>query len=120
MSKKLEKGASFLKTINKLDHKDCAHFLQHLDDQGVELICRILHYVLNGDLQLHDRVRGKLRNKIKSRLDDFKRLATPPRHYSDIKKKRIILQRGGIIGILTAIASTVVPLIAQLIAARHR
>ena len=119
MSKKLEKAASLLATIKKIGHKDCAHFLQHLDDRGVELICRILHYVLNGDLQLHGRARGKLRNQIKSELSDFKRLATPPRRFSD-KKKRIILQRGGIIGILTAIASSVVPLIAQLIAARRR
>ena len=96
MSKKLEKAASLLATIKKIGHKDCAHFLQHLDDRGVELICRILHYVLNGDLQLHGRARGKLRNQIKSELSDFKRLATPPRRFSDIKKKESFYKEGGL------------------------
>ena len=118
MTKSLEKIVSLLGVIKKLKHKDCAHFLEHLNDQGVELLCRVLHYVLNGELRLSGRVRGRLRKKIQTHLKEFRRLATPPKRFSDIRKKRIILQRGGILGILTAIASSVVPLIAQLIASR--
>ena len=63
---------------------------------------------------------GKLRKKIKNYLLQFKLLATPPSSNKDIAVKRKILQRGGNIGALTAIASVVVPLIAQLIAARKK
>ena len=45
MSKKLEKGSSLFNAIKKLKHQDCANFLNYLDDHGVELLCRILHYV---------------------------------------------------------------------------
>ena len=120
MKQILEKAASLLSVIKKLNNKDCIHFLQHLNDQGVELVCRILHYVLNGELRLSPRTKTRLRSKIKTRLPEFRRLATPPKRVSDIRKKRIILQEGGILGILTAIASSVVPIIAQLIASKSR
>lgn len=118
MTKSLEKIVSLLGVIKKLKQKDCGYFLEHLNDQGIELICRVLHYVLNGELRLSDRVRGRLRKKIQTHVTEFRRLATPPKRFSDIRKKRSILQRGGILGILTAIASSVVPLIVQLIASR--
>ena len=118
MSKNLEKTVSLLGVLKKLKHKDCVNFLQHLNDQGVELLCKVLHYVLNGELRLSDRVRGRLRKKIQVHLTEFRRLATPPKRFSDIRKKRIILQRGGILGVLTAIAGSVAPLIAQLIASK--
>ena len=40
MSKKLEKANSLFNAIKKLKHKDCANFLNYLDDRGVELLCR--------------------------------------------------------------------------------
>ena len=63
------------------------------------------------------------KKKIRAHLAEFRRLAAPPRRSSDISKKRKILQRGGIIGILSAIAGTVIPLLAQIIAnktSQHR
>ena len=80
------------------------------------MLCRILHYVLNGELPLNGEVRTPLQKKIRAHLGEFRRLATPPRRYSDISKKRIILQRGGILGTLSAIASIIVPILAQIIA----
>ena len=56
MTKKLEKASSLFNVIKRLKHQDCENFLNHLDDRGVELLCRILHYVLNGDLPLHGKV----------------------------------------------------------------
>ncbi len=116
MSKKLEKASSLFNAIKKLKHQDCANFLNYLDDRGVELLCRILHYVLNGELPLHGEVRTRLQKKIRAHLGEFRRLATPPRRSSDILKKRTILQRGGILGTLSAIASIIVPILAQIIA----
>ena len=95
-----------------------------MDDRGVELLCRILHYVLNGDLPIHGKVRTRLQKRIRAHLVEFRRLAAPPHRSSDISKKRKILQKGGILGVLSAIASTVIPLLAQIIAnkssRRHR
>ena len=118
MTKNLEKTVSLLTIVKKLKHKDCAYFFEHLNDQGIELLCKVFHYILNGELRLSDQVKGRLRKKIQAQLGKFRQLATPPKRFSDIRKKRHILQRGGILGILTAIASSVVPLIAQLIASR--
>ena len=118
MTKNLEKTVSLLTIVKKLKHKDCAYFFEHLNDRGIELLCKVFHYILNGELRLSDQVKGRLRKKIQAQLGKFRQLATPPKRFSDIRKKRHILQRGGILGILTAIASSVVPLIAQLIASR--
>ena len=116
MSKTLGKASSLFNVIKKLKHQDCANSLSHLDDRGVELLCRILHYVLNGDLPIHGKARTRLQKKIRAHLAEFRHLAALPRRSSDISKKRKILQRGGIIGILSAIAGTVIPLLAQIIA----
>ena len=57
MSKTLGKASSFINVIKKLKHQDCANFLSHLNDRGVELLCCILHYILNGDLPIHGKAR---------------------------------------------------------------
>ena len=38
MSKTLGKASSLFNVIKKLKHQDCANFLSHLDDRGVELL----------------------------------------------------------------------------------
>ena len=63
MSKKLEKASSLFNAIKKFKHQDCANSLNYLDDRCVELLCRILHYVLNGELPLHGEVRTRLQKK---------------------------------------------------------
>ena len=120
MTKTLEKAVSLFSAVKHLKSHDCSNFIAHLDDDGVEILCQIIHYVLNGELRLSKHVRGRLRNKIKRYLSDFRKLAHYPRKRSDIGKKRRVLQRGGILGVLTAIAGAVVPLITQLLLSRKR
>lgn len=115
MTKSLERAVSLFTAIKHLKSHDCSNFIRHLNDEGVELLCRIIHYVLNGELQLSNHVRGKLRRKIATYLSDFRRLSNYPRNKTDIVRKRRVLQRGGIVGILTAIASAVIPIITQLL-----
>ena len=115
MKRALEKSVSLFSAIKHLKGHDCSNFINHLDDEGIELICRIIHYVLNGELRLSNHVRGRLKSKIKSYIDDFKRLSAYPKRAGDIKKKRKVLQRGGIVGVLSAIASAVIPLITSLL-----
>ena len=115
MSKTLEEAVSLFSAVKHLKSHDCSNFIAHLDDDGVEILCRIIHYVMNGELRLSKHVRGRLKKKIKTYLSDFRKLAHYPRKRSDISKKRRVLQRGGIVGVLTAIASAVVPLITQLL-----
>ena len=115
MRRSLEKAVSLFSAIKHLKGHDCANFIQHLNDGGIEILCRIIHYVLNGELQLSKHVRGRLRSKIRSHLKDFKKLSLYPKRSSDITKKRRVLQRGGIIGVLSAIASAVIPLITRLL-----
>lgn len=115
MSRSLEKAVSLFSAVKHLKGHDCANFIQHLNDGGIEILCRIIHYVLNGHFELSKHVRGRLKSRIKSHLKDFKKLADYPKRSSDIAKKRKVLQRGGIIGVLTAIASAVIPLITRLL-----
>ena len=115
MSKTLEEAVSLFSAVKHLKSHDCSNFIAHLDDDGVEILCRIIHYVMNGELRLSKHVRGRLKKKIKTYLSDFRKLVHYPRKRSDISKKRRVLQRGGIVGVLTAIASAVVPLITQLL-----
>ena len=63
MSKTLGKVSSLFNVIKKLKHQDCANFLSYLDDRIVQLLCRILHYVINGDLPIHGKVRTRLQKK---------------------------------------------------------
>ena len=118
MSVSLRRGHSILGTLKRLKHSECATFLQFLDDRGVELLCRIIHYVLNGEIPLKKVVKSTLKRRIKRHLEQFRRLATPPQKPRDIRKKRVILQKGGIVGVISAIASLVAPILGQLIASR--
>ena len=93
MSKTLGKASSHFNVIKKLKHQDCANFLSHLDDRGVELLCHILHYVLNRDLPIHGKVRTRLQKKIRAHLVEFRRLAALPRRSSDILKKEKYYKR---------------------------
>lgn len=115
MTKALERAVSLYTAVKHLKSHDCTNFIGHLNDEGIEILCRIIHYVLNGELKLSKHIRGRLRNKIKNYLSDFKKLASYPRNKTDIRKKRKVLQKGGVVGVLTAIASAVVPLITQLL-----
>ena len=115
MRRSLEKAVSLFSAIKHLKGHDCANFIGHLDDSGIEILCKIIHYLLNGHFELSKHVRGRLKGKIKSHLREFKKLAVYPKQRSDITKKRKVLQRGGIIGVLTAIASAVIPLITRLL-----
>ena len=115
MTKSLEKAVSLLIAVKRLKDRDCSNFIACLNDEGIYTLCRIIHYVLSGELTLSKRARSKLRSRIGRHLPDFKKLSNHPRNSRDIRKKKRILQRGGIIGVLTAIASAVIPLITQLI-----
>ena len=120
MTKSLERAVSLFTAIKHLKSHDCSNFIRHLNDEGVEILCRIIHYVLNGELRLGKHVRGRLRNQIKTYLSDFRRLTKFPRTKSVIGNKRRVLQRGGIVGVLTAIASAVVPIITQLLLSKKK
>ncbi len=111
----MEKAVSLYTAVKHLKSHDCSNFIRHLNDEGVEILCQIIHYVLNGELRLGNHVRGRLRSKIRNYLSDFKRLSNYPRNKTDIVKKRKVLQRGGIVGVLTAIASAVIPILTQLL-----
>ena len=110
-----ERAVSLFTAIKHLKGHDCSNFIKHLSDAGVEVLCAIIHYILNGQLELSPRVRGRLKSKIKSRLKEIKKLAIYTEEPEDISKKRKVLQRGGIVGILSVIASVVVPLITRLL-----
>ena len=115
MTRDFEKASSLLKIIKQCKTVDCANLFKHLDIKGIELLCRLLFLIVRGDLELLPKVVLRLKKKIKHYLADIKRLITPPRHLKDIVQKRRILQRVGIINILTSIAKAVEPAINRML-----
>ena len=71
MSKSLEKAVSFFTAIKHLKSHDCANFIRHLDDEGIYILCQIIHYVLNGELELRRGIRGRFEEKNKKSFVRF-------------------------------------------------
>ena len=67
MSRNLEKAGSLLNIICRSKRKDCVHFFDHLSDKGVELFCKLLYFIVSGDLELHPAARSKLKKIKKTR-----------------------------------------------------
>ena len=92
MSHNLEKAGSLLNIICRSKRKDCVHFFDHLNDKGVELICKLLYFIVCGDLELHSASYTKLKKKLKKHVKEIKKLFLVPRHSKDIANKKKILQ----------------------------
>ena len=78
MTKALERAVSLYTAVKHLKSHDCTNFISHLNDEGIEILCRIIHYVLNDELKLSKHIRGRLRNKIRNYLSDFKKISKLP------------------------------------------
>ena len=118
MSAHLQKAASLLNIIYRSKHSDCVNFFENLNDKGIELICKLIYYIVSGEITLHPTSHLRLKKKIKKHLTQIKRLFLIPRNPQDISKKKKILQQKGIVSILTSIASAATPIIDQILSNR--
>ena len=119
MSRHLKKAASLLNIIGRSNYADCVNFLENLDNNGIELICKLIFFIVSGELTLNSTAHARLKQKIKKDISNIKKLFLVPRHSKDIREKRKILQRKKIIGILTAVAKEAIPNI-NTILAKHK
>ena len=71
MTRSLEKAVSFFTAIKHLKGHDCANFIRHLDDKGIYILCQIIHYVLNGELELRRGGAGEIEEKGKKSFVRF-------------------------------------------------
>ena len=53
MSAHLQKAASLLNIICRSKHTDCVNFFENLNDKGIELICKLIYYIVSGEITLH-------------------------------------------------------------------
>ena len=111
MSQHLKKAASLLNIIRKSNHTDCVNFVENLNDRGIELICKLIYFIVSGDLTLDSFSHVRLKKKLKKHVREIKQLFLTPKKSQDVKKKKKILQQKKIVGILTAIASAATPII---------
>ena len=116
MSQHLKKAGSLLKIICRSNYLDCFTFFENLDPKGIELICKLLYYIVSGELTLDPASHKKLKKKIKKSLSEIKKLFLIPHNSQIINKKRKILQKKEIVSILTAIATAATPIIDHLVA----
>ena len=119
MSQHLQKAGSLLNIICRSKHADCINFFENLNDKGIELICKLIYYIVSGELTLDPTSHARLKKKIKKHITEIKRLFLVPRNPQDIGKKKKNLQKKGIISILTAIATAATPIIDQIVAKYH-
>ena len=61
MSRNLEKAGSLFNIICRSKHEDCVSFFDHLNDRGIELVCKLLYFIISGDLELHSTSHEKLK-----------------------------------------------------------
>lgn len=119
MSRHLQKASSLLNIICRSNYADCVNFLENLDNNGIELICKLIFFIVSGELSLNSTAHARLKHKITKYINIIKKLFIVPRHPKDIKGKKKILQQRKIIGILTAIAKEAIPNI-NTILAKHK
>lgn len=103
---------AFLQILSKLNQKDIEYLLPLLKREQIDIICSVCRNILfseNG-LKLKRRHINKIRKLTLPNAKDYKTLAN---FNSSLKtKKKIIHQRGGMIGTIIGIA---LPLISSLI-----
>ena len=63
MSHHLKKAGSLLNIICKSSHKDCTNLFENLDDKGIELICKLIYYIVSGDLTLDSNSHTRLNRR---------------------------------------------------------
>lgn len=119
MSRHLQKAGSLLNIICRSKHTDCVHLFENLNDKGIEIICKLLYYIVSGDLTLDPTSHARLKKKIKKHITEIKRLFLVPRNSKDIGKKKKILKQKRITSILTAIATAATPIIDRIVAKNH-
>ena len=115
MGGRLKKASSLLNIICRSNHADCVNFFENLNDKGIELICKLIYFIVSGELTLHPTTRTRLKKKIKKHITKIKELFVIPQTSRDIIKKKNILQQRGIVSILTAIAKVATPIINQIV-----
>ena len=118
MSRHLEKAGSLLNIIYRSSYADCVNFLENLDGKGIELICKLIFYIVSGELSLNPTSHARLKQKIKKNISNIKKLFLIPRNPKDLSEKKKILQQKKIISILTAIAKESIPIINTILAKR--
>ena len=115
MSRNFQQAGSLFHVIKHCRRQDCTNLFKYLNDRGTEIFCELLHFIIRGDLVLNPASHTRIKKKLKKYVKEIKRLITPPRHPRDIEAKRRILQRKGIVRILSSIAAAATPTIKKLL-----
>ena len=63
MSRHLEKAGSLLNIICRSNYKDCVNFFENLDAKGIELISKLIFYIVTGELTLDPISHARLKKK---------------------------------------------------------
>ena len=115
MSRNFQQAGSLFSVIKHCRLQDCVNLFKYLDDRGTEIFCELLHFIVRGDLELYPASHTRIKKRLKKYVKEIKRLITPPRHSKDIAAKRRILQKKGIVRILSSIAAAATPTIKRLL-----
>ena len=113
--KRVQKACELLSVLKKLKPNQCQELFSNFSNNGIEFFCEIIYNLINAKFSMSKQKKLTLQKKFRKHLPDLKKLGKKANSDKDIKKKRkFFKQKGGGI-IIPLIASTVGPLLVDLI-----
>ena len=87
--------ANFLKIIKKLTKSEVQQYLNDINSQGIDKICRCIHNIVYQDIGLKKKKKTQLKNLMKKHRDKVEFLSRRNTSKKNIEEKRKALQSGG-------------------------
>ena len=113
--KRVQKACELLSILKKLKPNQCQELFLNFSNNGIEFFCEIIYNLINAKFSMSKQKKLILRKKFKKHLPQLRKLSKKANSEKDIRKKRKIFnQKGGGV-IIPLIASTVGPLLIDLI-----
>ena len=113
--KRIRQACNLLSILKVLKPEQCQELFSNFSDNGIEFFSEIIFNLLHSKFKLKNNKKNFIRKKIQKHLPQLKKLSVKASNEKEIKKKRKILKQRGAGVIIPLIASTVAPLLINLI-----
>ena len=113
--KRVKQACNLLSILKVLKPEQCQELFNNFSDNGIEFFSEIIFNLLHAKFKIDSSKKITIRKKIKKHLPQLKKLSVKASNDKEIKRKRKILKQKGAGVIIPLIASTVAPLLINLI-----
>ena len=113
--KRIKQACNLLSILKVLKPEQCQELFSNFSDDGIEFFSEIIFNLLHAKFKINNNKKISIRKKIRKHLPQLKKLSIKSINEKEINKKRKILKQKGAGVIIPLIASTVAPLLINLI-----